>query len=112
MNNKKIILSISFCFHDSCITLATEDEILIHLEAERIFREKHKKFVKLEEVDYLVKIGLEYIGKTINDVDEVLVTEWQNLYNGSKVCILGKEFNAILTNHHENHIGNPHSNLL
>ena len=79
MKDKKLILSISFCFHDSCITLANEEEVLIHLEAERIFRAKHKKFTSLEEVDQLVKIGLDYIGKTIDDVDEVLVTEWQNL---------------------------------
>ena len=44
MKDKKLILSISFCFHDSCITLANEEEVLIHLEAERIFRAKHKKF--------------------------------------------------------------------
>ena len=105
MKDEKLILSISFCFHDSCITIANEEEVLIHLEAERIFREKHKKFTNLEEVDYLVNIGLNYIGKTIDDVNEVLVTEWQNLYNGNKVCILGREFNAILSNHHENHIG-------
>lgn len=105
MKDEKLILSISFCFHDSCITLANEKEILIHLEAERIFREKHKKFNNLEEVDYLVNIGLKYIGRTIEDVNEVLVTEWQNLYGSNKVRILGKEFDAILTNHHENHIG-------
>ena len=54
MKDKKLILSISFCFHDSCITLANEEEVLIHLEAERIFRAKHKKFTSLEEVDQLV----------------------------------------------------------
>lgn len=105
MKDNKLILSISFCFHDSCITLANENEVLIHLEAERIFREKHKRFTNVKEVDHLVNIGLDYIGKTINDVTEVLVTEWQNLYNGNRVCILGREFDAILTNHHENHIG-------
>lgn len=105
MKDKKLILSISFCFHDSCITLANEERVLIHLEAERIFREKHKKFKNTEEVDYLVSIGLNCIGKKIDDVDEVLVTEWQNLYSNNKACILGKEFDIILTNHHENHIG-------
>lgn len=103
--DNKLILSISFCFHDSCITLANEEKVLVHLEAERIFREKHKKFLNTQEVDYLVDIGLKYIGKTIDDVTEVLVTEWQNLYNGNKACILGRDFETILTNHHENHIG-------
>lgn len=63
-NDNKLILSISFCFHDSCITLANEEKVLIHLEAERIFREKHKKFKNTAEVDYLVDIGLYLIKET------------------------------------------------
>ena len=104
MKNNGLILSISFCYHDSCITIANNKEILIHLEAERFFREKHKRFNNIEEVEKLVSIALNEINKTIEDVKEVLVTEWQNLYN-NKAVILGKEFDVILTNHHENHIG-------
>ena len=104
MKNNELILSISFCYHDSCITIANNKEILIHLEAERFFREKHKRFNNIEEVEKLVSIALNDINKTIEDVKEVLVTEWQNLYN-NKAVILGKEFDVILTNHHENHIG-------
>lgn len=101
----KLILSISFCYHDSAITLANEKEILIHLEAERVFRKKHKRFDNLQEVDYLVEKGLEYINKSINDVTEVLVTEWENMYPKDRAIILGKEFKYELTNHHNNHIG-------
>lgn len=39
------------------------------------------------------------------NVTEVLVTEWQNLYDGNTACIFGRKFDIILTNHHENHIG-------
>ena len=73
MKDEKLILSISFCFHDSCITLANEKEILIHLEAERIFREKHKKFNNLEEVDYLVSSLLLPDEETVPDI-----VSWQS----------------------------------
>jgi len=102
---EKIILSISFCYHDSAITFANEKEILLHLEAERFFRKKHIRFKSLAEVDELVKYGLEQLNLDIEDVSEVLVTKWNNLYNGDDVTILGKKFKAILTGHHDNHIG-------
>lgn len=101
----KIILSISFCYHDSAITFANENEILLHLEAERYFRKKHMRFRSLEEVDKLVKYGLTQLNLKIDDISEVLVSKWNNLYNGNDVTILGKNFKAILTGHHENHIG-------
>ena len=105
MNNKKLILSISFCYHDSAVTLANEEEILLHLEAERVFREKHKRFNNIEEVDYLISKALKYINKTVDDITEVLVTEWENLYPKDYATILGKQFKYELTNHHNNHIG-------
>ena len=54
----KKILSISFCYHDSSITFSTDKEVLLHLEAERYYKEKHKRFKNLEEVDLLVQAGL------------------------------------------------------
>lgn len=101
----KKILSISFCYHDSAITFSDGKEILLHLEAERYFRIKHKRFKTLEEVDELVQVGLDYLNWTINDIDEVLVTNWNNLYNSSDITVLGRKFKAILTSHHNNHIG-------
>lgn len=105
MNKNKLILSISFCYHDSSITLADDKEILLHLEAERLYREKHKKFNNINEVDYTVSKALEAINKSIDDVTEVLVTEWENLYPSDYAIILGKKFKYELTNHHNNHIG-------
>ena len=40
----KRILSISFCFHDSAVTIADEKEILIHVEYERFVKRKHDRF--------------------------------------------------------------------
>ena len=61
MINKKYILSISFCYHDSAITFSNQKEILLHLELERISRKKHDRFRNLKEVDSLVKIGLDHL---------------------------------------------------
>ena len=105
----KKILSISFCYHDSAITFSTDKEILLHIEAERYFREKHKRFKNLDEVDELVKYGLNELNWDINEINEksdiVLHLGADNLYGSNNVKILGKNFKAILTSHHNNHIG-------
>lgn len=101
----KLILSISFCYHDSCITFADNKNILLHLEAERYFREKHKRICKIEEMDELIQAGLNYINKTVNDITEVIVAQWMNIYNPEFALILGKKFKYELSNHHNNHIG-------
>ena len=105
MAKKKYILSISFCYHDSAITFSDEKKILLHLELERVTRKKHDRFRNVKEVDDLVKVGLETLHIKIDDVKEVFITKWNNLYEGNEVKILGKEFHAILTSHHQNHIG-------
>ena len=101
----KKILSISFCYHDSAITIADERKILIHIEYERFVNKKHERFRSIEDVDRTVKYALKQINLTIDDINEVLITSWNNLYKNNKVIILGKEFNAQLTSHHHNHIG-------
>lgn len=101
----KKILSISFCFHDSSIAFSDGKSIVLHMEAERFFNKKHKRFLSLEEVDEIVKAGLKQLGWSIEDIGEVLVTKWNNLYDSGCVEILGKKFKAILTGHHNNHIG-------
>ncbi len=101
----KKILSISFCYHDSAITFSSDKEILLHLEAERYFRLKHKRFKNLEEVDELVQVGLNELNWKIDEIDKVFVTRWNNLYESDNITVLGKNFKAILTGHHENHIG-------
>lgn len=101
----KLILSISFCYHDSCITFADEKKVLLHLEAERVFRIKHKKIDTSEDMDYLIKQGLDYLNKKIDDVTEVFISKWENIYPDNEAVILGRKFKYKLSNHHENHIG-------
>ncbi len=104
MNN--LILSLSFCYHDSAVTIADQKEVLLHLEAERFFRKKHISIETHEDVEALVSAALDNLGCSIEDVDELLITKWKNLYRKNKtVILLGKEFTPIITSHHQNHIG-------
>jgi carbamoyltransferase len=99
-----MILSIYFGFHDSCITLADKEKILIHLEGERYFRKKHIS-TNAKEMDELVNVALKHIGVTINDIKELLLSSWFSKYDLKEVKILGRKFKPIITSHHKNHIG-------
>ena len=101
------ILSIAFCFHDSSITISDENQILLTLEAERVYRKKHYRIENVEEMNLLIAIGLEYLGLTIQDISIVLLARLQNQYiiNNDTVVILGKTFKPIMTDHQNNHIG-------
>lgn len=102
---KKYILSISFCYHDSSITIADNKKILLHLEYERICRKKHARFKNTDEVEKLILQALQSLKISIDDISELLITKWNNLYGSDEVTILGRKFKAKLTGHHNNHIG-------
>jgi carbamoyltransferase len=99
-------LSVYFGFHDSGISFAKGDQVVLHLEAERYFRRKHMRFNTREELFELVQAGMEYLGITIADVETLYLSKWHNLFEGeSKVTIQNKVFEPVLTGHHCNHIG-------
>lgn len=100
-----MILSVYFGFHDSCITFADGERILLHLEAERVYKQKHLRIKDPEHMCEFIRIGLEYLGASINDVETLLIAKWNNQFD-AQPTILGKKFTApIMTGHHENHIG-------
>ncbi len=100
----KLILSIFFGKHDSCVTFANNQEILLHLEAERIFRKKHMLTTPIQ-MDELIAIGLKYLGKTIEDVETVLLATFGNMFQVNNFRLRGKRFDPIMTSHHINHVG-------
>ena len=100
-------LSLYFGYHDSCITFSSENEILLHLEAERYFRKKHVH-VNASQMEELVKIGLMYLNLDISDIDMLYLARWNNQFGEKRVRLLGKLFEPILTNHHQNHIGSSY----
>jgi len=101
MNN---ILSVYFGYHDSCVTFSTGDTVLLHLEGERIFREKHIK-VSEAQMRQLIQVGLEHLSLDIHDFDTLYLAQWNNKFPEKKVTIAGKMFEPIITTHHNNHIG-------
>jgi len=42
MEKKNLLCGIAFNFHDSSVSFALDDEVLLVLEAERVFRKKKK----------------------------------------------------------------------
>ncbi|HEX7654860.1 MAG TPA: carbamoyltransferase C-terminal domain-containing protein [Verrucomicrobiae bacterium] len=103
--SRKYILSIAFCMHDSCVTIADEERVLLHLEGERFFRAKHIRVETAEKMDELVAGALDYLHLTIDDIDEVLLASFCNRYTTPQARILGRTFTPIMTGHHDNHIG-------
>lgn len=101
---KKYILSLYFGYHDSCVSVADDQGVLLHLEAERYFRKKHIH-VTPEQMLELINYTLHYLNINVEDIKEVLLAKWNNQFTDSKIVINGKEFIPILTDHHENHIG-------
>lgn len=101
---KKYILSLYFGHHDSCITLANDEKVLLHLEAERYFRKKHIH-LNADQMLELINYALHYLNIGIEEIGEVLLAKWDNQFTESKILINGKKFEPVLTDHHENHIG-------
>jgi len=99
-----MILSIYFGFHDSCITLANKEKVLLHLEGERYFRRKHVR-ASAKEMDELIDVALKYVGITIDDIEELLLASWFSEYDLNEIEILGRKFKPVITSHHKNHIG-------
>lgn len=113
MTDFKYILSIYIGVHDSCITISSEEEVLLHLEAERVFRKKHMRCTP-EEIQHLVAIGLDYLQLSIDDIDELIMSEddrrtkkIDTFFSGSndnQARILGKSFEPFYVPHHASHI--------
>ena len=79
------------------ITFSDDKSILLHLEWERISRKKHDRFRNLSEVDFLVKIALENLNISINDITKVYLTKWNNLYRGNINILNGRYLFKCLT---------------
>ncbi len=101
----RLSLSIFFGYHDSCVTVADNNTILLHLEAERYFREKHCRIMDGMKMDRLVSEALSYVGGDIGSVERVYVAQLSSPLDKDHVEINGRRFRHINTTHHMNHIG-------
>ncbi len=119
--NDKLLCSMAFNCHNSSVSFAIGTKVVLVLEAERIFRQK-KKLCNKEEMEYLVKYGLNLLNKNIEDINYWAMTTTNNPYlersdivniEGKKLkepywkdlLILGVNTKALIINHHLSHAG-------
>ncbi len=98
-----VYISLFFGFHDSTASFANENGILLHLEAERVFRKKHMR-ANYRQMEQLVDLGLNYLGLKIEMVDTLFVCKW-GCEQKETINFCGKIFHPVWTSHHANHIG-------
>jgi carbamoyltransferase len=116
----KYFCAISYNIHDSSISFAKNNKIILVLEAERIFRVKRKRCNE-DEMDELIKYGLTYLRINIEDIDYWSMTTLQNpvLFREEnifdlntnlprnpfwkKLKILDQEKDVLIINHHLSH---------
>lgn len=103
----RFVVSIYFGWHDSCVTFADRDKVLLHLEAERVYRRKHMCFTSAEEASDLVKVGLDYLERAPCEITEVLVSRWngEDKVTDDTIQLCGRTFPVVHYGHHEAHIG-------
>src|SRR3989344_3983943 len=116
----KFFCAISYNVHDSSVSFARNNKIILVLEAERIFRVKRKRCNE-SEMDELIGYGLTYLGIKIKDVSYWTMTTLQNpiLFQKEKIFdkvtdlpknpywkkfkVYGKERDVLIVNHHMSH---------
>lgn len=116
---EKLSCAIAFNMHDSSVSFAFGNKIVLVLEAERVFREK-KKLCSHREMEYLITYGLGLLGKKIDDVSFWTMTTLNNPYltkfdvidfekkkikepYWKKIGLLGEERKVLIVNHHLAH---------
>lgn len=113
MKNKKLLCGIAFNYHDSSVSFALDDKILLVLEAERVFREK-KKGCNSREMEELIRFGLNLLNKNEDDVAYWTLCTLMNPWLEEKdrypkppvwknINILGKKRISLIINHHLAH---------
>ncbi len=117
--NEQLLCSIAYNVHDSSVSFAINERVILVLEAERIFKQK-KKGCNKEEMEHLIRYGLSYMKKDVDDVAYWAMTTLQNpllqkedIFDPEttvpkdpywkKVEILGKERDVLIVNHHLAH---------
>lgn len=98
-----LYVSLFFGLHDSGAAFASEDRVLLCLQAERVFRKKHMRATP-EQMEHLVLLGLQQLRKTVYDIDTLMVSRW-GCTPSRFVTVLGRSFAPLWTGHHANHVG-------
>ena len=115
----RYFLAFSYNMHDSSVSIADEERVLLVLEAERFFGEK-KKRCDHREMEALIGAALDYCGIGIGDVDGVACTAYLNDHlpesqrdlewlAETEIEILGSKRETLVLNHHLAHAAMVHA---
>jgi carbamoyltransferase len=115
----RYFLAFSYNMHDSSVSIADENRVLLVLEAERFFGEKKKRCDK-REMDVLIGVALDHCGIAIQDVEGVACTAYLNDHlpederdvewlAESQVEIQGRKYEVPVLNHHLAHAAMVHA---
>jgi len=109
----KHFLAFSYNMHDSSVSIASEERVLLVLEAERYFGEKKKRCTR-PEMEALVAVALAHVGLTIRDIEGVACTSYLNEHlpeehracdfrEAHPISLGGRDYDAVVLNHHLAH---------
>jgi carbamoyltransferase len=109
----RYFLAFSYNVHDSSVSIADEERVLLVLEAERYFGEK-KKGCNHAEMERLIGVALAHCGIGIDDIEAVACTAYKNehlpepLRNvkflaEQTIDVGGRSFDTLVLNHHLAH---------
>jgi carbamoyltransferase len=112
-------LAFSYNMHDSSVSVADEERVLLVLEAERYFGTKKKRCDRAE-METLIAVALAHCGIGINDIEGVACTAYLNEHlpenerdvewlAKSRVEIQGRRFEVPVLNHHLAHAAMVHA---
>src|SRR5690349_23833755 len=115
----RYFLAFSYNVHDSSVSIADEERVLLVLEAERYFGEK-KKRCDHAEMEQLIAAALAYAGVRIENVEAVACTAYKNEHlaeaerdvrfvSRANVVVLGRRYEALVLNHHLAHAAIVHA---
>jgi carbamoyltransferase len=115
----RYFLSFAYNVHDSSVSIADEQRVLLVLEAERFFGEKKKRCTH-GEMERLIGVALDHVGASVADVEGVSVTAYHNEHlpearrderwvSECKVSVLGRPYEALVVNHHLSHAAMVHA---
>ena len=109
----RYFLAFSYNLHDSSVSIADEERVLLVLEAERYFGEKKKRCDR-GEMEQLIAVALAHCGIGIHQVEGVACTSYRNEHLAEdsrdfkwlaerRVEVAGRSFEALVLNHHLAH---------
>ena len=115
----RYFLAFSYNVHDSSVSIADEERVLLVLEAERYFGEK-KKRCDHSEMEQLMAAALAYTGIRIEDVEAVACTAYKNEHlpeserdvrfvSRAETVVLGRRYETLILNHHLAHAAIVHA---